>query len=371
MNPALAHHQSRPATADQPTSFAAHPGSDLPGGELRKGFHHPLQRVLAIAAATLTILAAATWNRLCQRRATQHCRLYAMAEGPVPKRLASRVLAYLVAATAVAVLIGVTLAPAARPATAAAQTERATSVVRLVAEPQAVRRVVLYGDSLAAQSQEFFAAKLASAGITQVTTRTFGGTAICDWLGKMRVDAMAIHPDAVVVEFSGNALTPCMEALDDRPLSGAAYFAKYAADAAAVLRIFTPRHAIVLFAGAPISRSAERSGDPTTAILHALYAALARTSPYGRYTDAGASVLSGGRWTETLPCLPAEPCTGGRDANGTLVNVVRAPDGGHFCPGAPAAVRGVTAACPVWASGAWRFGIAMAAPVIAELAALQ
>jgi hypothetical protein len=138
-----------------------------------------------------------------------------------------------------------------------------------------------------------------------------------------------------------------------------------------VLRIFTPRHAIVFFTGAPISRRAERSGDPTTAILHAMYAAVARTSPYGRYTDAGASVLSGGRWTETLPCLPDEPCTGGRDAKGIPVNLVRAPDGGHFCPGAPAAVQGVTAACPVWASGAWRFGNAMAAPVIAEFAALQ
>jgi len=80
-------------------------------------------------------------------------------------------------------------------------------------------------------------------------------------------------------------------------------------------------------------------------------------------------VLWGGRWAETLPCLPAEPCTGGRDANGTPVNVVRAPDGAHFCPGAPAAVRGVTAGCSVWPSGSWRFGNAMAAPVIEELVA--
>jgi len=79
-------------------------------------------------------------------------------------------------------------------------------------------------------------------------------------------------------------------------------------------------------------------------------------------------VLDGGRWTETLPCLGGEPCTGGRDAAGRLVNVVRAPDGVHFCPGAPAAVRGVTADCSVWASGSWRFGNAMAAPVVAELA---
>jgi hypothetical protein len=238
-------------------------------------------------------------------------------------------------------------------------------------EPLAARRVVLYGDSLAWQARGFFTAALAGAGITQVTTRTYGGTAICDWFGQMRADAAAIDPDAVVVEFSGNALTRCMRALDGSALTGAAYFQKYAADAAAVLDIFTPGHTLVFFAGAPISRGAERTGDPTTPTLHTIYAAVARSTPYGRYTDAGASVLSGGRWTETLPCLAGEPCTGGRDANGTPVNIVRAPDGAHFCPGAPAAVRGVTTECSVWDGGAWRYGNAMAAPVIVEFASHQ
>jgi hypothetical protein len=184
----------------------------------------------------------------------------------------------------------------------------------------------------------------------------------------MRHDAAGMHPDAVVVEFSGNALTPCMRAANGIALSGTAYFHKYAADTAEVLEIFTPGHTSVFFTGAPISRSAERAHDPTTAVLHAIYATLAESTPYGHYTDAGASVLVDGRWTQTLPCLPTEPCTGGHDATGTPVNVVRAPDGGHFCPGAPAAVHGVTAACPVWSSGAWRFGSAMAAPVIEQLA---
>jgi len=33
----------------------------------------------------------------------------------------------------------------------------------------------------------------------------------------------------------------------------------------------------------------------------------------------------------------------------------------------PDAVRGVTQGCAVWSSGAWRFGRAMALPVIADL----
>jgi hypothetical protein len=150
------------------------------------------------------------------------------------------------------------------------------------------------------------------------------------------------------------------------PLTGSAYFGKYAADAATVLDIFTPEHALVFFAGAPINRAAELAHDPGTARLHAIYTAAAQSNPDGRYIDAGAAVLNHCHWTSTLPCLPEEPCTGGRDQNGTPVNVVRAPDGGHFCPGAPAAVHGVTAPCAVWSSGSWRFGNAMAAPVIAH-----
>ena len=82
------------------------------------------------------------------------------------------------------------------------------------------------------------------------------------------------------------------------------------------------------------------------------------------YVDAGASVLDGGRWTATLACLAEEPCAGSADGAGTAVNVVRAPDGMHFCPAAPEAVNGITGECPVWSSGAFRFGTAMARAVL-------
>jgi hypothetical protein len=244
-------------------------------------------------------------------------------------------------------------------------------LMQMPPKPLSDRRVILYGDSLGWESQAFFVAELARAAFTEVTTRTFGGTAICDWIGQMRLDAATLRPDAVVVEFSGNALTPCMRGAGGAALSGSAYFRKYASDAAAVLQIFTPGHTFVFFVGTPISLSAERAHNPTNAILRNLYASVAKSNPYGRYVDAGASVLLDGRWTETLACLPAEPCTGGRDAGGIPVNVVRAPDGAHFCPGAPAAVRGVTDACRVWSSGAWRFGNAMAMPVVAQLTELS
>ena len=313
----------------------------------------------------------------------------------MPTHLVARVRATLAAVTAVTAVVAPTAIPSAPGAHSTAVAPKAARVIsaatpgatplhesgaspagaivdsevvpvtHLAPEPIAARRVVLYGDSLAWEARDFFTRALASALITQVTTRTFGGTAICDRLGQMRADAASLRPDAVVVEFSGNALTPCMRAPNGSALTGATYFQKYASDSAAVLDIFSSRHTLVFFAGAPISRDAERAGDPTAPTLHTLYAALARSTPYGRYIDAGASVLAGGRWTATLPCLPTEPCMG-RDAIGTPVNVVRAPDGVHFCPSALPAVRGVTAPCSVWASGSWRFGNAMAAPVIAE-----
>ena len=74
------------------------------------------------------------------------------------------------------------------------------------------------------------------------------------------------------------------------------------------------------------------------------------------------SVLLRGRtYTDVLPCLPAEPCSGSASRPSVGVNVVRAPDGAHFCPRPDApAVEGVTGPCPVWSSGAYRFGTAMA-----------
>src|SRR4029079_15622645 len=114
--------------------------------------------------------------------------------------------------------------------------------------------VVLYGDSLAAESQDFFRAALNAAGITDVHSETFGGTAICDWLDNKRADAITLHPTAVVIEFSGNALTPCMQGTDGKALSGDAYWEHYRADAQTAISIFAPARSRIYVVGSPISR---------------------------------------------------------------------------------------------------------------------
>ena len=231
------------------------------------------------------------------------------------------------------------------------------------ATTRAPRRVVLYGDSLGWEAQAFFRTTLNDAGVTTIETETFGGTAICDWFDAMRRDRATLHPDAVVIEFSGNALTPCMQR-GGAALSGDAYYAKYTADALAALRIFEPAGTRVFFAGTPINRHAAEIGDPNADRLNQAYRAIAAFNRDAHYVDADQSVLEQGRWTATLPCLREEPCTGGTDSQGRAVNVVRAPDGAHFCPTGPAAVHGVTSTCAVWSSGAYRYGKAMADGVL-------
>ncbi len=226
--------------------------------------------------------------------------------------------------------------------------------------------VVLYGDSLAWEARHTFVAAFADRPDVDVVVHTFGGTAICDWHDQMAQDAATLQPGAVVVEFSGNNFTPCMQDANGAGLTGTEYFDRYAADAEAVIATFAPVGAQVLFAGGPLTRAAAERG--TGGELNDIYARLADDHDGVRYVDAGAAVLADGEFTTTLPCLPFEPCTGGTDDAGGAVNVVRAPDGIHFCPAAADAVRGVTGDCPVWSSGAFRYGAALAQPVLDHLA---
>jgi hypothetical protein len=226
-------------------------------------------------------------------------------------------------------------------------------------------RVALYGDSLAFQAQGFFEHALTEAGAVTVDAHTFGGTAICDWLPTMASDAAIFHPQAVVLEFSGNALTPCMGDGAGQPLFGAAKLDKYATDANSAIRIFTATGARVYLAGYPISRAAAEGLMPGWDQLNTLYAGLARSTPGTAFIDAGSTVEDHGHYSDTLPCLVREPCIGTLDGAGPR-NAVRAPDGVHFCPGGQDAVNTATGLCATWSSGAYRYGLAMAAPVIHE-----
>ena len=121
------------------------------------------------------------------------------------------------------------------PARATARDPKTSSVSPLVSASTATAPltkplVILYGDSLAWEAEDSFVGAFAGRPEVQVLTRTWGGTAICDWLDEMRADAATFAPGVVVLEFSGNALTLCMQDSARRGLSGDAYWARYRAD---------------------------------------------------------------------------------------------------------------------------------------------
>ncbi len=213
-------------------------------------------------------------------------------------------------------------------------------------------RVALFGDSLSYQAEPYFVRLMAAADTTNTTYyASHGGTALCDWLARMRTMRATMHFDAVILEFSGNALTPCMAGIDNYT---PAYYAKYRADTLAAIAIWVPAGAHVFLVGAPVTR-AQQAADPNWDALDLQYAQIAAADPaHVTYVDAGAAVEEpGGTFAQTLPCLYAEPCTG-PVVGGVRSNVVRSTDGVHFCP--------VTAdhdVCPVYSSGAFRFADAM------------
>jgi hypothetical protein len=210
--------------------------------------------------------------------------------------------------------------------------------------------VAVFGDSLANQAAPYYRTLIHGTSVTWLSYNSYGGTAICDWLPAMRRIAAGDHPDAVEIEFSGNAFTPCMTGA--YPPS-TAFYAKYRADAETAVRIFLSVGARVILIGAPITRS--QQGSPNWETLDSEYAQIAKADPRRvTYVDAGAVVEGPGhRYVQTLPCLAHESCSG-PVVDGVRSNVVRSPDGVHFCP-----IVSGTGRCPVYSSGAFRFADAM------------
>jgi hypothetical protein len=135
------------------------------------------------------------------------------------------------------------------------------------------------------------------------------------------------------------------------------YYAKYKDDTQTAISIFRSIGTKVILVGLPLNASASLSLN--TSALNKIYQALAASNIGVTYDDAGQAVMANGQFTWTLPCLSYEPCTG---PAGT--NVVRAPDGVHFCPNGQTTLVAGFEECDVYSSGAFRFASAMLAPAL-------
>ncbi len=185
-----------------------------------------------------------------------------------------------------------------------------------------------------------------------VSNNTYGGTATCDWLGKMAA-AAAEHPAAAILVFSGNAFTPCM---DGAVIRSSHYYGLYIRYTDEAIRTFSAVGVHVYLVGTPIDQSSVPGWDR----LDHIYRQMAEANPRSvTYVDAGTAVESrSGGFTWQLPCMSIEPSCG---PNGT--DVVRSPDGIHFCPDGNPATRGVTGPCDEYSPGAFRFALAIVSAI--------
>ncbi|MDH4170633.1 MAG: hypothetical protein OEW42_13700 [Acidimicrobiia bacterium] len=228
--------------------------------------------------------------------------------------------------------------------------------------------VAYYGDSLAHSAQEHVEEFLDAGLRFRFINRAFPGTALCDWLDEIERDRRDEDLWAVILVFSNNTFTPCMADASGEPLTEEAADAKFRDDLTNVVADFRSDGIRVYLPTLPLTRAAAESGSDDIAVANDIFADLAADDGGVVLIDAAASVLGpDGEYVEALPCLPIEPCVGGVDENGVAVNLVREPDGAHFCTGGYGnGVEIVPGNCPGWSSGAFRYAAAITGPIIED-----
>lgn len=212
----------------------------------------------------------------------------------------------------------------------------------------ATLRIALYGDSLVSEAGQDFAYLATLAGAS-VQVHTFPGVSTCDYFASMSTVARDWRPSVAVLLFTGDVFTPCN---GDVQVGTPQYYAEYRHETRTAISIFRAVGTRVVLIGQPADSTARLTKNGTA--LNRLYQSIARATPGVRYDDAGQAVMAKGRFTWTLPCLPGRPCTGPHKTN-----IVRSPDGVHFCPNGETTPDHGLEVCDVYSSGAFRFASAM------------
>ena len=263
--------------------------------------------------------------------------------------------------------------------------------------------VLVFGDSLVSESRAMIGFQFGDAYDVRIVAH--GGTALCDWAEIIVGDVRDLQPKVVVIAFTGNALTECMQNSDGSPVTEASAAAKYEADLNRILaNIAGPGRRTVVVGGPPgvvadpavpgmvLNQAAGESlgvdapvGPSTISpsvswgigtlpegrvssetFVNAVYRRVV-----GKYQTQGMAVMyvdggmhlraPDGGWTKVMPCYPFEVSNPQACVDGLVQ--VRSADFGHFCPTTAAPIAGVVPTCEVWSGGAWRYAAAMTAAV--------
>jgi hypothetical protein len=224
---------------------------------------------------------------------------------------------------------------------------------------------LLYGDSLSWEStvnnahcprdsrchtetvQEFMAAHRN----WRLVVRAFPGTAPCDWLKSLPGELGTYKPDVVILQTEGDDATACMDAPGTHspyPIASAGVYAKYRSDLDTFFAEVTATGAKMIGVP-PIMTTDQKFNQQVTAIDRIMIREAAKIPESATTSRPGNAVTDNGRFTFKKQCLASETAAKGC-TNGLIP--VREPTGLHFCP------VGLTfpAGCPVYSSGAYRFG---------------
>lgn len=213
------------------------------------------------------------------------------------------------------------------------------------------KQVLVLGDSIVGGASNYIDFYMDQGGTAETTIKAIGGTALCDVLkgngGPWTIDGLlaAKRYDAVVVAYSGNAITPCMQGR-----TGQAVVDKYAADADKfmnVTRFFGVPKVIWVqpFAARDAALNYVRTG------LATLYRTLPAYWPSARVIDGGYMLENQGNWADILPCAPWDPC-------GYGVVRIGDPDGVHlWCDKRGPSYYGIVPPCDNYSAGSNRFGM--------------
>lgn len=244
--------------------------------------------------------------------------------------------------------LSVTLCSAAGSARAFSNTDKA--------------RVLYVGDSLAANTVSTVAFWTSAKGNVDFSQSIFAGMALCDFLevpnakreteNRLRAQVMNLKPHLVILQFWGNAATPCMQG---QAPGSEGYFNQYfwnalaavntIADAASAVGI--PKPKILWVLQAP-DRADLNLANKRIERLNKTYSLVANATA-GRTSDAGYHLSlaafpfgtptpeSRYEWTAFLPCTDFEKQVGyctDPDAFGIgLAKLHRDDDPLHFCLG--------------------------------------
>lgn len=220
-----------------------------------------------------------------------------------------------------------------------------TAPATLPAPADDVDEIVLVGDSLAQETSPYLQWLTAP---LPLVPKFWGGSAPCDWID---VDLEAGPSSVVVISFTGNSLTPCMQDADGVQVRQDELIERYRADVAVLVDRSRHSGARVVMVGQPL-RAPSFDADREVEGINRIYQDLAAADPHVVFVDAGREVEApDGSYTDRLPCEDLDS-----DCAPDGTTTVRG-DGVHFCP------VDDESPCPVWSSGAHRFARAIAAAI--------